>query len=133
MEKALKKNTHFVIAPNLSYLCKMRYRRDYSGTRKSSAYKNQKTYIDIRNSADNKQKNEIRLIFGDELVRTETFTDKNPGIFTIFRFATKNNFKRGANDNKRQKHFEEKMTGKKFVSTPDLIKSINDYVLKKKK
>ena len=103
----------------------------------SSAYKNQKKpYIDIRNSVEIiSKKIKSRLIFGDELVRTETFYRQESREFSPSSVLQP----RITSDAEQmiisaKKHFEEKkMTGKKFVSTPDLVKAINGYVLKNEK
>jgi len=96
----------------------------------SSAYKNRKKpYTDARKSAEIiSDKIKARLIFGDELVRTETFYRQESGEFSP-------SFDRRARlissaeqiiiDAK--KHFEEKKTtGRKFVSTPRLVRIMDE-------
>lgn len=103
----------------------------------SSAYKNQKKpYIDIRNSVEIiSKKLKSKLIFGDELVRTETFYRQGAGEFSpssILQPRMTSNAEQIIIDAK--KYFEDKKTsGNKFISTPDLIKIIDDCVSKKEK
>jgi len=103
----------------------------------SPAYKNQKKpYLDARKSAEIiSKKIKAKLIFGDELPRTETFYRQASGEFSspsILQPRLISNIEQALVDAK--KHFEEKKTiGKKLVFTPDLLKITSEYVSKNEK
>lgn len=103
----------------------------------SPSYKNQKRpYIDARKAIEIIGKNiKAKIIFGDELVRTETFYRQESGEFSspsILQPRLTSNIEQKIIDAK--KYFEKKkMTGRKFVSTPDLLKIISEGVSKNEK
>ena len=88
----------------------------------SSAYKNQKKpYADARKAAEIiSRKTQTRLIFGDELIRTETFYRQEAGEFS----PSSNRQSRLVGTAEQiiidaKEYFEEKKTNqRKFVSTP---------------
>ena len=98
----------------------------------SSAYKNQKKpYTDARKSAEIiSDKIKARLIFGDELIRTETFYRQEAGEFSPSfdrRARLVSSAEQIIIDAK--EHFEEKKTiGRKFVSTPQLVRIMDEAV-----
>lgn len=103
----------------------------------SSAYKNQKKpYMDARVSIEIiSRKIKSKLIFGDELLRTETFYRQEIGEFSptsVLQSRMTSNAEQTIIDAK--KYFEEKkVAGKKLISTPELIQIIGDCVSKKEK
>ena len=103
----------------------------------SSAYKNQKKpYIDARKSAEIiSKKIKAKLIFGDELIRTETFYRQVIGEFSpssVLQPRLISSVTQTIIDAK--KHFEEKkIVGKKLVSTPELLKTVSHCVSKNEK
>ena len=98
----------------------------------SSAYKNQKKpYTDARKAAEIiSDKIKARLIFGDELIRTETFYRQEAGEFSPSfdrRARLVSSAEQIIIDAK--EHFEEKKTiGRKFVSTPQLVRIMDEAV-----
>src|SRR3989339_561854 len=98
----------------------------------SSSYKNQKRpYTDARKSAEIiSDKIKARLIFGDELIRTETFYRQEAGEFSPSfdrRARLVSSAEQIIIDAK--EHFEEKKTiGRKFVSTPQLVRIMDEAV-----
>src|SRR3990167_9069937 len=96
----------------------------------SSAYKNQKKpYTDARKSAEIiSDKIKARLIFGDELIRTETFYRQEAGEFSPSfdrRARLVSSAEQIIIDAK--EYFEEKKTtGRKFVSTPQLVRIMDE-------
>ncbi len=103
----------------------------------SSVYKNQKKpYSDARISAEIiSKKIKSKLIFGDELLRTETFYRQETGEFSpssILQSRITSNVEQKIIDAK--KYFEEKnIAGKKLVSTPEMVQLIGEAVSKKEK
>ncbi len=103
----------------------------------SSAYKNQKKpYIDARKAAEIiSDKIKARLFFGDEIIRTETFyrqeTDKFlPSSARQIRMASST--EQIIIDAK--EFFEEKKTSRnKFVSTPELLRKMDEAAAKNEK
>ena len=96
----------------------------------SSAYKNQKKpYTDARKAAEIiSDKIKARLIFGDELIRTETFYRQEAGEFSPSfdrRARLVSSAEQIIIDAK--EYFEEKKTtGRKFVSTPQLVRIMDE-------
>ena len=103
----------------------------------SSAYKNQKRpYTDARKSAEIiSDKIKARLIFGDELVRTETFYRQESGEFS----PSSNRHARLVSSAEQiiidaKEYFEEKKTNqRKFVSTPRLMRIMDEAIAKNEK
>jgi len=96
----------------------------------SSAYKNQKRpYTDARKATEIiSDKIKARLIFGDELIRTETFYRQEAGEFSPSfdrRARLVSSAEQIIIDAK--EYFEEKKTtGRKFVSTPQLVRIMDE-------
>ena len=103
----------------------------------SSAYKNQKKpYIDARKSAEIiSGKMKARLIFGDELIRTETFYRQEAGEFSPS--SARQSRLVGTAEQiiiDAKEHFEEKkISQRKFVSTPQLVRIMDEAVAKNEK
>ena len=103
----------------------------------SSAYKNQKKpYTDARKAAEIiSDKIKARLIFGDELIRTETFYRQEAGEFSPSfdrRARLVSSAEQIIIDAK--EHFEEKKTtGRKFVSTPQLVRIMDEAAAENEK
>jgi len=103
----------------------------------SSAYKNQKKpYTDARKAAEIiSDKIKARLIFGDELIRTETFYKQEAGEFS----PSSDRRARLVSSSEQiiidaKEYFEEKKkTGRKFVSTPRLMRIMDEAVVRNEK
>ena len=76
-----------------------------------------------------------RLIFGDELIRTETFTGKKPENFSPS--SARQSRLIGTAEQiiiDAKEYFEEKKTNqRKFVSTPELLRTMDEAVAKNEK
>lgn len=103
----------------------------------SSAYKNQKKpYIDARKSAEIISRSvKARLIFGDELVRTETFYRQETGEFSLSSASHCRPVSSAEQIIIDAKEYfkEKKYNGLKFVSTPQLLRIMDDAVAKNEK
>lgn len=103
----------------------------------SSAYKNQKKpYTDARKSAEIINKRlKTRLVFGDELIRTETFYRQEAGEFSpssTRQSRLVSSVEQIIIDAK--EYFEEKKTNqRKFVSTPELLRTMDEAIAKNEK
>lgn len=103
----------------------------------SSAFKNQKRpYIDARKAAEIiSRKEQARLIFGDELVRAETFYRQEAGEFSPsspHQSRMVSLAEQTIIDAK--EYFEEKkINQRKFVSTPELLRTMDEAVAKNEK
>ena len=103
----------------------------------SSAYKNQKKpYADARKAAEIiSRKTQTRLIFGDELIRTETFYRQEAGEFS----PSSNRQSRLVGTAEQiiidaKEYFEEKKTNqRKFVSTPSFLRTMDEAAAKNEK
>lgn len=103
----------------------------------SSAYKNQKKpYADARKAAEIiSRKSQSRLIFGDELIRTETFYRQETGEFSSS-FTRQSRLVGTAEQIiiDAKKYFEEKkINQRKFVSSPELLRTMDEAVAKNEK
>ena len=103
----------------------------------SPAYKNQKKpYADARKAAEIiSRKEQARLIFGDELLQTETFYRQESGEFSPS-FSRHSRLTSTAEQIiiDAKEYFEEKKTNqRKFVSTPQLLKTMDEAAAKNEK
>ena len=103
----------------------------------SSAYKNQKKpYADARKAAEIiSRKAQACLIFGDELIRTETFYRQESGEFSPSS-ARQSRLVSSAEQIiiDAKEYFEEKKTNqRKFVSTPQLLRTMDEAAAKNEK
>jgi len=103
----------------------------------SSAYKNQKKpYTDARKAAEIiSDKIKARLIFGDELIRTETFYRQESGEFSpsSARQARMISSAEQIIIDAKEYFEEKKTTGRKFVSTPRLMRIMDEAIAKNEK
>ena len=103
----------------------------------SSSYKNQKKpYTDARKAAEIiSDKIKARLIFGDELIRTETFYRQESGEFSpsSARQARMISSAEQIIIDAKEYFEEKKTTGRKFVSTPRLMRIMDEAIAKNEK
>ena len=113
------------------------FRRHYSRPRKFlGLQKSKKPYADARKAAEIiSRKAQARLIFGDELIRTETFYRQESGEFSPS-FARQSRLVGTAEQIiiDAKEYFEEKKTNqRKFVSTPQLVRTMDEAAAKNEK
>ena len=138
-EKATEEKHPILIIATKSFLSLPR--RDFGAIiidqENSSAYKNQKKpYVDARKAVEIiSRKKQARLIFGDEFVRIETFYRQEMGEFSPF-FARHHRLT-GATEQAiidAQGYFKEKKQNRrKFVSTPELLRIMEESLAKNEK
>lgn len=137
-KKAVEEKHSVLIIATKSFLSLPR--RDFGAIiidkESSSVFKNQKRpYIDARKAAEIiSRKEQARLIFGDELVRTETFHRQETGEFPPS-FARQSRLVGTAEQIiiDAKEYFEEKQNQRKFVSTPELLRTMDEAVAKNEK